>query len=524
MNTATSAGASGGARMRSAAGRLVTLWPLVPFLGFGFCGAWFALANGTVWLSSVESNGAALTNLTSVVNAVTGAALLVAFVLGRWAGRRFERTLCSRAAVLAAGVVGSVGSLLLILMGPAYLQAFFAGATFVLFQVASVLLGLSFGVLFLRLGMLYGALPLRRAILYLCYSFLVSVFVYLAIQVSPRWAPVPGSPSWALVVAFTVLPILAAGSLCVDPATIPWFSAPRPMVAEKPSESFGPQTRYLFARFCAVLFLFGLVQSAVTSSVANAASPSTTLGTYNLVMLIHVPLLLLFAALGSTLEARRLKLGKLCLVLVVLLEVLVVLALAVNVESAVWVVSVRSIAFAFETLTWCLLFAVANCHREQGFEVISLNYGVYALGLGLGTFAGAHLPDAVGSVLFYIGCALLLLPSFVLLGDKGVDGLLGSDERGVSLETLLGDQLETESGRPKGEFLQRLDAFAAEYGLSAREAETLRYLVAGRGDSQIAEAMGISYNTARTHVRNVYNKLDVHDRQTLIDVVDVRLR
>ena len=83
MNTATSAGASGGARMRSAAGRLVTLWPLVPFLGFGFCGAWFALANGTVWLSSVESNGAALTNLTSVVNAVTGAALLVAFVLGR---------------------------------------------------------------------------------------------------------------------------------------------------------------------------------------------------------------------------------------------------------------------------------------------------------------------------------------------------------------------------------------------------------------------------------------------------------
>ena len=88
----------------------------------------------------------------------------------------------------------------------------------------------------------------------------------------------------------------------------------------------------------------------------------------------------------------------------------------------------------------------------------------------------------------------------------------------------MGDQLETESGRPKGEFLQRLDAFAAEYGLSAREAETLRYLVAGRGDSQIAEAMGISYNTARTHVRNVYNKLDVHDRQTLVDVVDVRLR
>ena len=36
--------------------------------------------------------------------------------------------------------------------------------------------------------------------------------------------------------------------------------------------------------------------------------------------------------------------------------------------------------------------------------------------------------------------------------------------------------------------------------------------------------MGISYNTARTHVRNVYNKLDVHDRQALIDTVDALLK
>ena len=83
--------------------------------------------------------------------------------------------------------------------------------------------------------------------------------------------------------------------------------------------------------------------------------------------------------------------------------------------------------------------------------------------------------------------------------------------------------LEGGTPRSKGDFRRKLDDYAAQRGLSAREAETLRYLVAGRGDSQIAEAMGISYNTARTHVRNVFTKLDVHDRQTLIDVVNNEL-
>ena len=506
------------------AGRLVLLWPLVPFLGFGFCGAWFALANGTVWLSSVESNGGALTTPTVVVNVGTGYVLLVSFGLRRLLGARFERAVLGRGVALAAGVVGSAGSLLLILIGPAFFQQLFSGATFVLFQVAAGLIGVSFGVLFLRLGVLYGSLPLRRAILYLCYSYLVAVFIYLAVQVSPRLPPAAGSPSSALIVAFVALPLLAAASLCVDPAPIPWFDG-TPAAAERPAS---PQDRghgRLLARFCAALLLFGLVQSAVTSSVSNAAPPSATLGTYNLVMLAHVPLLLVFAALGSTLEARRLDLGRLCVVLVVLLEVLVVLALAVDVTGGLWVAAVRSIAFAFETLTWCLLFAVAGRRPERAFEVVSLGYGVYALGLGLGTLAGAWLPQPLGSVTFYIGCALLLLPAFLLLGEKGVDGLFGPAAPGVTaLEGVLGDQLQMGEGRPKGEFSRRLEAFAAEHGLSAREAQTLRYLVAGRGDSQIAEAMGISYNTARTHVRNVYNKLGVHDRQTLIDVVDARLR
>ena len=65
-----------------------------------------------------------------------------------------------------------------------------------------------------------------------------------------------------------------------------------------------------------------------------------------------------------------------------------------------------------------------------------------------------------------------------------------------------------EVGRLTG--IKKLDEYATLHHLTARETETLRYLAAGRGDNQIAESMGVSYNTARTHVRNVFSKCGVH--------------
>ena len=101
-----------------------------------------------------------------------------------------------------------------------------------------------------------------------------------------------------------------------------------------------------------------------------------------------------------------------------------------------------------------------------------------------------------------------LLPTFLLLGERNIDGLFwGGEMPEASFEKLLGRRLRAGGGGGKGEFVRRLGAYAERHGLSARETEALRYLMAGRGDSQIADAMGISYNTARTHVRNVYAKL-----------------
>lgn len=48
--------------------------------------------------------------------------------------------------------------------------------------------------------------------------------------------------------------------------------------------------------------------------------------------------------------------------------------------------------------------------------------------------------------------------------------------------------------------------------LTPREMQVLRLLVDGQTTAQIAEASGVSLNTARTHVQNILTKLGVHSR------------
>lgn len=60
---------------------------------------------------------------------------------------------------------------------------------------------------------------------------------------------------------------------------------------------------------------------------------------------------------------------------------------------------------------------------------------------------------------------------------------------------------------------------ADDFGLTEREAEILGLVASGRSAKFIAEELSISYNTARTHIKHVYEKLNIHSKQELIDLV-----
>jgi len=62
----------------------------------------------------------------------------------------------------------------------------------------------------------------------------------------------------------------------------------------------------------------------------------------------------------------------------------------------------------------------------------------------------------------------------------------------------------------------RLALAATLYGLSPAQAEVARRVVAGDEMPAIAEALGISLNTARTHLRRLFDKVGVRNQTALV--------
>ncbi|MFZ3171128.1 MAG: helix-turn-helix transcriptional regulator [Carboxydocellales bacterium] len=60
--------------------------------------------------------------------------------------------------------------------------------------------------------------------------------------------------------------------------------------------------------------------------------------------------------------------------------------------------------------------------------------------------------------------------------------------------------------------------FALQYKLTPREKQILELLLEGRNNPYIRESLNISNNTLKTHLRNVYRKLSINDRQELLDL------
>ena len=68
------------------------------------------------------------------------------------------------------------------------------------------------------------------------------------------------------------------------------------------------------------------------------------------------------------------------------------------------------------------------------------------------------------------------------------------------------------AARARPSTFARNDAALAALGLTRQEMRVLERLAAGRSNKEIARDLGLSPNTVKTHVGNLYGKLDVSRR------------
>lgn len=68
--------------------------------------------------------------------------------------------------------------------------------------------------------------------------------------------------------------------------------------------------------------------------------------------------------------------------------------------------------------------------------------------------------------------------------------------------------------------MEILDEIGTQYGLSKREQEILSFLAKGRSAPFIADELYLAKGTVKVHTRHIYEKLDVHDKQELLNLIE----
>jgi DNA-binding CsgD family transcriptional regulator len=204
-----------------------------------------------------------------------------------------------------------------------------------------------------------------------------------------------------------------------------------------------------------------------------------------------------------------------------------------------WNFVISAAIMVFEFTLWCLLAFVSYQRQVSPVIVMGFGYGIYMLGNTAGWLLGSSgLPGIIEgpmvSVFYLLVAGAVLVLAFLLFSERDFERLFApADLASASLSELMQEDIlnssqaassegadEQPQEHRRGRFMQQVGELARAKKLSPRETEVLRFLAMGRSSDFISEQLSISWNTARTHIHNVYVKLNVHSREELMNLMD----
>lgn len=115
----------------------------------------------------------------------------------------------------------------------------------------------------------------------------------------------------------------------------------------------------------------------------------------------------------------------------------------------------------------------------------------------------------------------------VSLGDPLVTGVLAILVIVATVTLLSGERRSREWGATffglhegvhDDSLAKRCDTIGRKHALSPREREVLQLLAAGKGSAYIERELCIANGTLKSHTRRIYQKLDIHSREELLDM------
>lgn len=401
------------------------------------------------------------------------------------------KTLMGRPVVLAlAALFGTMGTLLipfgllLASMHNLYAMVFCVGG--------AIIAGVSSALISLMWGEVYGALPDRTCLMYTLRSYLLLALFHFIIVSLPHELG---------VLVIIVLPSASCLFLLAEKSQS--LQADQPACVENGLRR-SPCYMALLQPLAAI-FLFGCSGELLHGLSLFPETPNSTMVMGNLYTLGGAVGVGLFALALHWFKSAR-AVDRCIAMLPTLMALGLVVPTLLSSPYAVVYAVFGATFWCFRVAIWCL------CGRmvKQGMHPL-FAYGMQCVGFYVAIMAGIPLSGFVFQMIgggltdwktvVLVVVAVVFLVAIIVFPERKVAALWG-------LATVAPGTRD-EQDAPKRAL--------KKYRLSNREIEVALLLAEGRTLPYIQDALCISQGTANTHLRHIYEKMGVHNRQEFID-------
>lgn len=395
------------------------------------------------------------------------------------------------------GTIGGMGALLLVLYPD--LQSF--GQP--LIMLSALMSGACQGWLAITWGELFCTLNPPRTALHVFAAFLGSLVLYFVIEATPT--PI----SSALV--FTLLPLSCTAAS--------WANRRLPI----PASSFDKRSKHSFKslmwRIVVAVFSFWLVYCLV-NALSNEVSASNVVDRYRSGLLLALFLILALTALSNIL----LKSTPITLIYRFILPVTTIgltFLMTLGLEhSSLGITLLVGTSTCLDMFYYILIFDATRKTHVNPAWAVGLCRSIMPLCTLLVVVLSYIILPALNIPLTY---ALLFAPALclIIVGSSLLFKSSAKDDRGQIID----DTTEATGPLKAPEasmltFAKQFDVAVQMYGLSEREAEVLLYTMRGRSAAYIADKLVIARSTVKTHTTHIYQKMNVSDRQEMLDLIE----
>lgn len=449
--------------------------------GFALCQCWIALCFFAPQLFA----GNVVTNVYEMSLVVTA----ISLIPGICAAKKMDAITEKKSFVYGTAVAAAVGTMLI----PFSSLSSFGGICVML--VAAALTGFASGWLFIAW---YKAFCNANDYIGFALSVVTQsaiLYVFTNILLPPVMSP------WVTLAIACVIPLASAHMLVK--ATIPASTPSAHHVKE-----LNAQQRRTIVHLCIGMFVVSLVDEFMRNYYLGDTDLAFYAGETNLIL---ISLKIIFSVLIIVFLTRKTSLVPTIYKISILTSLTAVLLMP-YLQSNIGYGLTNFGAFIFKIMV--LLISFNCCQRSMISPILlfSLTRLTWALDLLLGysifNFFDYADPDGGYIGILSVIMGLVVIATYLFLFTSANENPLWRQD------------IAQPKPAPLDDLPAKCEHIAKVGKLTKREAEVLTLIARGRSTPRIQEELHVSANTVNTHTSHIYQKLGIHSRQELLDLVD----